>query len=81
MPTDAELLDNVKSAIQSVLVGGQALQLGGRTITRADLKDLLAMRRELEAKIRKASDSTGGVNHASFGDPEGPKTAYPGLRR
>lgn len=47
----------VNKAIEAVLLGGQAVKIGSRTVTRADLKQLRAMRDELEAQIAAATPS------------------------
>ena len=40
----AELLEQVNKAIAAVLVGGQSYKIGSRSLTRADLSMLKAMR-------------------------------------
>ena len=47
----------VNKAIEAVLLGGQAVKIGSRTVTRADLKQLRSMRDELEAQIAAATPS------------------------
>mgnify|MGYP000714376209 CR=1 FL=1 len=47
----AEMLEQVNSAISAVLAGGQSYKIGSRSLTRADLSTLQAMRAELEAQI------------------------------
>lgn len=44
-------LSEVNKAIQAVLLGGQSYKLGSRSVSRADLALLKAMRDELEAAI------------------------------
>lgn len=44
-------LSEVNQAIQAVLLGGQSYRLGSRSLTRADLALLKAMRDELEARL------------------------------
>ena len=46
----AELLEQVNKAIAAVLVGGQSYKIGSRSLTRADLSMLKAMRDDLEAQ-------------------------------
>ena len=46
----AELLEQVNKAIAAVLVGGQSYKIGSRSLTRADLSMLKAMRDDLEAR-------------------------------
>lgn len=45
-----ELLPQVNTAISKILLGGQSYQIGSRKLTRADLKELYAIRRDLEAQ-------------------------------
>ena len=52
-----EMLDQVNNAISAVLAGGQSYKIGSRSLTRADLAQLKAIRDDLEAQI----DS--GQNH------------------
>lgn len=47
----AELLEQVNKAIEAVLVGGQSYKIGSRSLTRADLSMLKAMRDDLEAQV------------------------------
>ena len=49
--TPAELLEQVNKAITTVLVGGQSYKIGSRSLTRADLSMLKAMRDDLEAQV------------------------------
>ena len=44
------MLDEVNAAIRKVLAG-QSYSLGSRTVTRADLSELRAFRKELQAEI------------------------------
>lgn len=46
-----ELLPQVNTAISKILLGGQSYQIGSRKLTRADLKELYAIRRDLEAQV------------------------------
>ena len=46
-----ELLEQVNKAIAAVLVGGQSYKIGSRSLTRADLSMLKAMRDDLEAQV------------------------------
>ena len=50
-------LAEVNKAIQAVLLGGQSYKLGSRSVTRADLALLKAMRDELEAAIANEGPS------------------------
>lgn len=47
----AAMLEQVNAAISAVLAGGQSYKIGSRSLTRADLSMLKAMRDDLEAKI------------------------------
>ena len=47
----SQMLREVKKAIQTILIGGQSYKIGTRQLTRADLAQLRALRRELEVEI------------------------------
>ena len=47
----AEMLEQINAAITAVLSGGQSYKIDSRSLTRADLSTLQAMRAELEAQI------------------------------
>lgn len=49
--TPQQRLVEVNKAIQAVLLGGQSYKLGSRSVTRADLALLKAMRDDLEAQL------------------------------
>ena len=55
--TPAELLEQVNKAIPTVLVGGQSYKIGSRSLTRADLAQLKAIRDDLEAQIDSGTDN------------------------
>lgn len=55
--TPEQRLTEVNKAIQAVLLGGQSYKLGTRSVTRADLALLKAMRDELEAEIASETPS------------------------
>ena len=55
--TVARRLLEVNKAIEAVLLGGQAVKIGTRMVTRADLKQLRAMRDDLEAQLAAATPS------------------------
>ncbi len=57
--TTAEMLEQVNAAIAAVCVGGQSYQLGSRSLTRADLKQLYAIRNDLAAQA--ASENSNGL--------------------
>jgi hypothetical protein len=52
-----ELYDEVVKAIQMILVGGQSYKIGTRQLTRADLKELRAMKADLENEMSAANHS------------------------
>lgn len=60
VPTTTQgMLDAVNAAIYAVTVGGQSYKIGSRSLTRADLKQLYAMRNDLMAQV--ASESATGL--------------------
>ena len=65
--TDAELLEFTRAAIAQITLHGKAYTLGGRQLTREDLKSLREQVEWLEARIAAdaAAGSGGGnkVNH------------------
>jgi hypothetical protein len=66
--TDAELLALTRHAIATILAGGQAYGINGRSLTRADLTDLWETVRTLETRIA-AAGGTGSVALVEFGGP------------
>lgn len=54
-----EMLDQVNAAIMAIAVGGQSYKIGSRSLTRADLKQLYAMKNDLTAQL--AAESSGGL--------------------
>lgn len=60
MPTRTEeMLDSVNAAIVAIAVGGQSYKIGSRSLTRADLKQLYAIKNDLTAQL--ASQNSGGL--------------------
>ena len=60
MPTSTEeMLDSVNAAIVAIAVGGQSYKIGSRSLTRADLKQLYAIKNDLAAQL--ASQNSGGL--------------------
>ena len=57
--TTQEMLNQVNSAIVAITVGGQSYKIGSRSLTRADLKQLYAMKNDLTAQL--ASEKSGGL--------------------
>lgn len=54
-----EMLDQVNAAIIAIAVGGQSYKIGSRSLTRADLKQLYAMKNDLTAQL--AAENSGGL--------------------
>lgn len=52
-------LAQVDAAIEAVLAGGQSYKLGSRSLTRADLSQLRALRKELAAQAER--EDSGGL--------------------
>ena len=50
-PTPTEMLQQVNEAIANICAGGQSYKIGSRQLTRADLKQLYAMRNDLMAQV------------------------------
>lgn len=50
-PTASEMLAEVNKAITNICAGGQSYKIGSRQLTRADLKQLYAMRSDLMAQV------------------------------
>ena len=55
--TPQQRLQEVNKPIQAVLLGGQSYKIGSRSLTRADLALLRAMRDDLEAQIASEGNS------------------------
>ena len=53
----SELLNKVNEAIVAITVGGQSYKIGSRSLTRADLKQLYAMRNDLAAQAAAEENS------------------------
>lgn len=60
----AEMLAQVNNAILTIMAGGQSYKIGSRSLTRADLATLRAMRDDLEAQIEQAD--SGGLLGRTF---------------
>lgn len=61
--------DNLLDAINRVTFG-QSYSIDGRTVTRANLDELLDALAKIDARIRRTSDETAGVRHAEFNDAD-----------
>ena len=57
--TTQEMLNQVNNAIMAIAVGGQSYKIGSRSLTRADLKQLYAIKNDLTAQL--ASENSGGL--------------------
>lgn len=49
--TASEMLESVNAAIYAIMVGGQSYKIGSRSLTRADLKQLYAIKNDLAAQV------------------------------
>ena len=59
MPTTpAEMLEAVNAAIMNIANGGQSYRIGTRSLTRADLKQLYAMKNDLMAQVAAENRSS-----------------------
>ena len=52
-----DMLDQVNAAIMAIAVGGQSYKIGSRSLTRADLKQLYAMKNDLTAQLQSENSS------------------------
>ena len=52
-----EMLQQINAAIVAITVGGQSYKIGSRSLTRADLKQLNDMKKELTAQL--AAENSG----------------------
>lgn len=59
MATASEQLTEVNIAINKILYGGQSYKIGSRSMTRADLSTLYAMKKELESAVNAEADGGG----------------------
>lgn len=57
--TTKEMLDSVNSAILAIAVGGQSYKIGSRSLTRADLKQLYAIKNDLTAQLASENNNSG----------------------
>lgn len=55
--TAQDMLTEVNTAIQNVLVGGQSYKIGSRSLNRADLNLLNRMRNDLTAQVAQNNSS------------------------
>lgn len=54
-----DMLEKVNEAIMAIAIGGQSYRIGSRQLTRADLKQLYAMKNDLTAQL--ASENSTGL--------------------
>ncbi|MDE7299928.1 MAG: peptidylprolyl isomerase [Lachnospiraceae bacterium] len=57
--TTKGMLEQVNAAITAICAGGQSYRIGSRSLTRADLKQLYAMRSDLTAQV--AAENSGSL--------------------
>lgn len=57
--TTRDMLDSVNSAILAIAVGGQSYRIGSRQLTRADLKQLYAIKNDLTAQLASENNNSG----------------------
>lgn len=57
--TTEDMLRQVNEAIMAIAVGGQSYKIGSRSLTRADLKQLYAIKNDLTAQL--ASENAGSL--------------------
>lgn len=55
--TTESLLQSVNEAIAAVAIGGQSYKIGSRSLTRANLSELYAMRDKLSAEVAAKNSS------------------------
>lgn len=60
------LLTQVNAAISAIMVGGQSYKIGSRSLTRANLAELCALRDRLTAEATADSNLLPGVTVAEF---------------
>ena len=61
-----DMLEKVNEAIMARAIGGQSYRIGSRQLTRADLKQLYAMKNDLTAQLA-AEKSTGLLDDCYVG--------------
>lgn len=57
--TTQGMLDSVNAAIYAIAAGGQSYKIGSRSLTRADLKQLYAIRNDLMAQAAAENNNSG----------------------
>ena len=66
----SEQLEQVDEAIAKVLAGGQSYKIGNRSLTRASLNELKALRDDLQGQL-SAAQSTGLLDRTAVAVFEG----------
>lgn len=56
--TNLEKLAEIENAKHAIMRGGQSYKIGSRSLTRANLSEIMAMERELRAEIAAETDSS-----------------------
>ena len=56
-----EMLDGLNQAIYAITVGGQSYKIGSRSLTRADLKQLYAIKNDMEAQAARENAGDNGL--------------------
>ena len=62
--TDAQLLESVREAINTIATGAQSYSIAGRTYTRGNLKELMELEKTLQRRVNTAAQ--GGHTLAEF---------------
>lgn len=63
-----ELLNEVDNAINTILIGGQSYKIGSRQLTRADIGELRALKKELQVEASEEPDCLFGNTVVSVFD-------------
>lgn len=64
--TDEEFLEQLETAIITILTTGQSYSIRDRKYTRADLAELRALYNERKAAYQSENNTSGGTNYGSF---------------
>ncbi len=64
----ADKLKAIDHAIMTILLGGQVVGMNGRAITRANIKDLQALRNDVETQASAETDLGGGIALVQYGE-------------
>ena len=66
MSETEEQLNNVNKAINSILLTGQSYSIGDKRFTKADLKELRSLKKELKKDLLRERKGYTGINVADF---------------